>query len=71
MHLPLVIAATTVIQVFGLSNTAQTIIALLVIALLFPWAAWLDRNKHRTREPSKPATTPPIKVSFPPTPAAG
>jgi len=47
-HLPLVIVATTVIQLFALSNTLQTIIALLVIALLFPWAAWLDRAGRRS-----------------------
>ncbi|MBU6409055.1 MAG: OpgC domain-containing protein [Verrucomicrobia bacterium] len=45
LHLPLVIAATALIQMFTLSNAAQTVIGLGVMALLFPWAAWLDRRK--------------------------
>jgi hypothetical protein len=43
-HLPLVIAATTVVQVFVLSPSEQTLIGLLVIAALFPWAAWLEHD---------------------------
>jgi hypothetical protein len=70
MHLPLVIAATTVIQVFALSDTAQTFIGLSVVALLFPWAAWLDRKKFppQTTTPTFDAS---VKPSSPPMPAAG
>jgi len=71
LHLPLVIAATTAIQMFALSNTAQTIIGLLVIALLFPWAAWLDHNSRRAAQTAKSPTNVPVKPSFPPMPAAG
>ncbi len=70
-HLPLVIVATTVIQVFALSKTMQTVIALFVIALLFPWAAWLDRRKRQSGQIAKPSPNLPIKPSYPPTPAAG
>jgi len=72
MHLPLVIAATTAIQMFALSDTAQTVIALLVIALLFPWAAWLDyNNRRRAAQSGKSQANLPVKPSFPPMPAAG
>ena len=46
LHLLLVIAATTTIQMLALSNALQTIVGFLVIALLFPWAAWLDYYKR-------------------------
>ncbi len=52
-HLPLVIVATTVIQVFNLSATPQTIIAFLVIGLMFPWAYWLERNNRRAIQTAK------------------
>ena len=72
MHLPLATAATTAIQMFALSDTAQTVIALLVIGLLFPWAAWLDHNNNRrAAQRAKPLPAAPVKPSFPPTPAAG
>jgi len=70
MHLPLVVAATTVIQVFALSDTAQIFIGLLVVALLFPWAAWLDRKKF-PRQTTAPPSAVPVKASSPPTQAAG
>ena len=70
IHLPLVIAATTVIQVFALSDTVQIVIGLLVVALLFPWAAWLDRKKF-PRQSKAPPSAVPVKVSSPPTQAAG
>lgn len=64
-HLPLVIAATTVIQVFALSDAAQTWIGLLVVALLFPWAAWFDRRKFPSKTPM-PSANNPVKAPFPP-----
>jgi hypothetical protein len=70
LHLPLVIAATTVIQVFALSNAVQTFIGLVVVALLFPWAAWLDRRKFPA-EAAKPSTNDPVKASFPPRQSTG
>lgn len=72
LHLPLVVAATTAIQMFALSDTVQTVIALLVIGLLFPWAAWLDHNNNRrAAKTSKSPPNVPVKPSFPPMPAAG
>jgi uncharacterized membrane protein len=50
-HLPLVITATTVIGVFSPPAAVQTDIGLLVIALLFPWATWLEYNKPRPLVP--------------------
>jgi hypothetical protein len=42
-HLPLVIAASTLVQLIPLSNVWQTGVSLSVIAALFLWAAWLER----------------------------
>jgi hypothetical protein len=51
-HLPLVVAAATIIGVFAPPAAIQTDIGLMVIALLFPWATFLEcRNPH----PSVPA----------------
>jgi hypothetical protein len=41
-HLPLVVAASTLVQSVPLSNIQQSVVGLLVIAALFPWAAWLE-----------------------------
>jgi hypothetical protein len=43
-HLPLVVAAATLIQSIPLSNTQQIAVGLSVMAALFPWAAWLEYN---------------------------
>ena len=66
-HLPLVIAASTVIQMFELTNASQIAIGLLVIGSLFLWAALFERNKRRIQS----ATAPPaqVKPSSPLTPA--
>ena len=47
-HLPLVITATVLIQLFAFSNAIQTATGLLVIVMLFPWAACLEYKKRRT-----------------------
>ena len=46
-HLPLVIAATTAVQMLALPNAWQTGVGILVIALLFPWAGILEYHKNR------------------------
>lgn len=46
-HLPLVITATTGIQMLTLSNSTQIVVGVSVIGLLFPWAALLDRRKRK------------------------
>lgn len=43
-HLPLVVLASTFVQTVPLSSAMQTVVGLAVIAALFPWAAWLDRQ---------------------------
>ena len=46
-HLPLVIIATTVVQMFAWSNAVQTLVGIVVVALLFPWAGLLEYRKKR------------------------
>jgi hypothetical protein len=46
-HLPLVVASSTLIQMLVLPQVVQTVIGLLVIAALFPWAAWLESDRRR------------------------
>jgi hypothetical protein len=46
-HIPLAIAATTLIQVFNFSKMQQIVLGILVIAALFPWAAWLEHRGKR------------------------
>jgi len=46
-HLPLVITAVTIIQVYALSNTGQVLVSLTVIALLYPWVMWLERDRRQ------------------------
>jgi len=68
-HLPLVIAAATIIQQFAPPNAIQDCLNFLVIALLFTWAAGWEHFKRRRLE-AKPATVPPVvKSPSPPTPA--
>jgi hypothetical protein len=47
VHVPLAIAATTTIQVLSLSTASQTVIGILVVGLLFPWAAWQEYKYRR------------------------
>ncbi len=68
-HLPLVITATTTIQMLMLSSAWQTVIGFLVIALLFPWAGCLEHLKRRRAVAAAKTSTPNVKPSFPPTPA--
>jgi hypothetical protein len=44
-HVPLAIAATILIETFGLSLAEQTTVGLVVIALMFAWAAWLEKRR--------------------------
>lgn len=46
-HLPLVIGATTAVQMLGLSDALQVVVGLVVISLLFPWAALLEHHERR------------------------
>lgn len=46
-HVPLAIGATILIQTGSLSSVPQILIGLLVIATLFPWAAWQERHSRR------------------------
>ena len=45
-HLPLVVAASTLVQSVPLSNAMQIVIGLSVMAALFPWAAWLEHQSQ-------------------------
>jgi len=53
-HLPLVVAASTVVQLVPLSNFWQIGVSLSVIATLFLWATWLEY----TPRPPAPAVIP-------------
>jgi uncharacterized membrane protein len=68
-HLPLVIAAAVIVQQFAPSNAVQTAIGLLVIALLFVWAAGWERRKRRRAEAALAAGVPAVKPLSPTTPA--
>ncbi|HKW29684.1 MAG TPA: OpgC domain-containing protein [Verrucomicrobiae bacterium] len=68
-HLPLVIAATTVIQMFTPASAWQTVIGFLVIALLLPWAGSLEYHKRRRGVTAATAAVKNVKPSFPTTPA--
>ena len=68
-HLPLVITATTAVQMLVLSDTWQTLIGLLVIAVLFPWAGCLEYSKRRNAATAAKTGAPNVKPSSPLTPA--
>jgi len=64
-HLPLVVAATTVIGVFAPSTAMQTDIGLMVIALLFPWATLVECYDSRPTVAAAPeAAIPEGRLSF-------
>jgi len=68
-HLPLVIAAAVIVQQFALPNAVQTAIGLLVIALLFVWAAWWEYRKRRRVEATGAAGSSTVRPPSPTTPA--
>jgi len=53
-HLPLVVAASTIVQLVPLSNVSQIGVSLSVIAALFLWAMWLEY----TPRPPAPVVAP-------------
>ncbi len=68
-HLPLVIAAAVVVQMFVLSNAMQTVIGLTVVVLLFVWAGCLEYHQNRQAKTAVAAGRPAVNTSSPPTPA--
>ena len=68
-HLPLVIAATTVIQMSTLAAAWQTILGLAVIALLFPWAGLFEYHRRRREETALRLHALKVKPSLPTTSA--
>lgn len=68
-HLPLVIAATTTIQMLAAPNAWQTVIGLLVIVLLFAWAAGWEYSKRRRAKTAAAVPAKHVKTAFPTTPA--
>lgn len=68
-HLPLVIAATTLIQMIALSDMWQTVTGSCVIAMLFVWAAGWEYFKRRRARIAATVAAKNVKSSFPPTPA--
>jgi len=58
-HLPLVIVATTAVLLIPFSTAQQTVVGLLVMFALFPWAMWLEqRRRNRELAASNPAPKP-------------
>jgi hypothetical protein len=57
-HLPLVVAASTLVQSAPLSDAMQIAVGLSVIAALFPWAAWLEYKPQRAEAPAKTLVPP-------------
>ena len=51
-HLPLVVIATTMIQMFALSSVGQVLAGLMVMTALFPWAVWVDGRPSQVRLPA-------------------
>jgi hypothetical protein len=49
-HVPVAIAATILIETFGLSVAEQTTVGLAVLASLFAWATWLEKRRLRLAE---------------------
>jgi hypothetical protein len=68
-HLPLVVAATAIIQMFTLPDAWQMVIGFAVIALLFPWAGWFEYQRRRREQTAVKLRARKIKPSFPTTPA--
>ena len=65
-HLPLVITATAVVQELALSDRVQTWVGILVMALLFPWAAvWEFQKRRRARREAAKAAWPAVKPPSP------
>lgn len=57
LHLPLVVTATSVIQMFALTDAEQTVIVLSVIASIWLWVSWLESNaQQRKRIAAFPVT---------------
>lgn len=52
-HLPLVVAASTLVQCVPLSDAMQIVVGLSVMAALFPWAMWLEYKPQPAQAPVK------------------
>lgn len=68
-HLPLVLTATTLMQMLAVPNAWQTIIGFAVIALLFPWATLLEYRRRRREKAAVKFRANKIRPSLPTTPA--
>ncbi len=53
MHLPLVIIASTIVQIYVMPDVLQCIIGASVVGLLIVYAAWLDRDRRRAIKMAK------------------
>jgi len=62
LHIPLVMVASTILQMVTLSPSAQTGIGVAVIVALFPWAAWLDNRRRRLQRLMGALEPHPVKV---------
>jgi hypothetical protein len=58
-HLPLVVAASTFVQLVSLSNVWQIMVSFSAISTLFLWAVWLENIPH----PAVPTAAAPLVPS--------
>ncbi|MEI8290151.1 MAG: OpgC domain-containing protein [Verrucomicrobiota bacterium] len=81
LHLPLVVCAASVIQMFSMNGVEETFLGLSVIAGISLWVTWLEINSRQRKQfPAVPAETQPklhrllnreIIRTAPPKPTAG
>ena len=70
LHLPLVLCATAVIQMFPMSRLEQTLLGLSVIGAICVWVAWLEQNAKSRKQLSdwsrqssiRPTSRPPASL---------
>jgi uncharacterized membrane protein len=65
LHLPLAIAATTTIEMLAPSRATQVALGILVVALLFGWAAVLENRTRRRQAPIVNVAVAPAAVGLP------
>jgi hypothetical protein len=65
IHVPLAIVATTTIEMLSPSKGTQVVLGLLVIAMLFAWAALQESRGHQRKEPVARAAAIPATVELP------
>jgi hypothetical protein len=58
LHLPLVVCAASVIQMFPMTGVQQIFLGLSVIAAISIWVVWLEFNSRQRKLTSAPTVKP-------------